>query len=376
AMNFSTTEFMLGRQRCRQWVPLITDQFRLRHVYQIIGFNLLSEASGSYYFTLHLTTMCAPFYTSEQICNPNPKWELDLKDIDNTSAPCVVLRIWQCCKDGADKIILTWGVHFSGLVYIGNKLAEIQPVYFKSNSVIFCMQGGYFTSHYVINTSMQKPVPFLRNVNVIDTLTDKVIYKHVAIKTSHSEIQNSYNLDKLRRLHSLQVEIKKKGIEVQNIKDKISAKSGVHLNNGRETSNSPGPSSHTDSVRYAPKLLTMNSLNKMLQDKPTKVQRQEMVKINKEIEIAKFKTRLLAQEKDKKKCNDSTVKAEIFCNCSDLMENYHILNRESEKIEGVQKEPDSTPRSVSYDKHSVATAKKNVAARIALHLSHTETFGK
>lgn len=41
-------------------------------------------------------------------------------------------------------------------------------------------------------------------------------------------------------------------------------------------------------------------LNYVLQEKPTKVQKQEMSKISKEIEIEKSRTRLLSQEKDKK----------------------------------------------------------------------------
>ncbi|KAJ8954099.1 hypothetical protein NQ318_004404 [Aromia moschata] len=312
-MNFSTSEFVLSRQRCRQWVPLITQQLRLRHVYQIIGFNLLSETAGSYYFTLHLTTMCAPFYTSEQINNPNPKWiELDLKNTANTSASCIVLRIWQHCEDGPDKIVLTWGVNFSGLVYIGNKIAEIQP----------------------------KPVPFLSNLNLVDTLNDKVIYRRIAIKSPNGEVQSSYNLDKLRRLHSLQVEIKKKTIEVENIREKINSNNGLGGNRERESSpRSAGPSSPTSNVRYAPQLLTMNSLNRMLQEKPTKVQKQEMVKISKEIEIARFKTRLLSQEKDKKtvtirqlKQRHCAIFEENEERSSVLMENYHHLSRESEKL--------------------------------------------
>ncbi|KAJ8927867.1 hypothetical protein NQ314_019611 [Rhamnusium bicolor] len=222
---------------------------------------------------------------------------IGFKNTTNTSASCIVLRIWQHCCDGADKIILTWGVHFSGLVYIGNKIAEIQPIYFKSNSVIFFMQGGYYTNHKVINTDLQKPVPFLSNLNVINTLNDKVIYRRIAIKTLRSEVQSSYNINKLRRLHNIQVEIKKKCTEVQNMRDKINVKNGLSFN--VETDSEPltsTPSSSTK-IRYAPQLLTMNSLNRMLQDKPTRVQKQEMVKINKEIEIAKFKARLLSQEK-------------------------------------------------------------------------------
>lgn len=54
-------------------------QQRLRNLIQIFGYNLCGDNNNtdqmtSFYYTLHLATMSAPFYTSEKICNPNPKW--------------------------------------------------------------------------------------------------------------------------------------------------------------------------------------------------------------------------------------------------------------------------------------------------------------
>lgn len=37
---------------------------------------------ASFYYTLHLTTMSAPFYTSEKLENKNPKWaEIEVGDL-------------------------------------------------------------------------------------------------------------------------------------------------------------------------------------------------------------------------------------------------------------------------------------------------------
>ncbi|KAG5887925.1 hypothetical protein JTB14_003021 [Gonioctena quinquepunctata] len=345
-MSFSAQEFMLARQKCRQWVPLITQQFRLRHVYQIIGFNLCPETAGSFYFTLHLTTMCAPFYTSEHLKNPHPKWEeLNLKDMPNGSASCVVLRIWQHDDNGADKIVLTWGVHFSGLCYIGHKIADIQPKYFKNQSVIFYMQGGFYTSHLAVKTGLRKPIPFIKNLNLIDTLRSKVIYKRIAINAGRHEIQNSYNIEKLRRLQYLQIQIRKKGADVQNIRDKINVLNSYNVGSERENpALETVSSSSLSSVRYAPQLLTMNSLNKMLKEKPTTLQKQKMAKISRDIEVAKFKARLLSQEKDKKsvmirasKQKYLEIMEENGERESDLMENYRILSKGSEKLKEYKK---------------------------------------
>lgn len=193
--------------------------------------------------------------------NPHPRWrELDSIEIPNTSATCIVLRIWHHSNNGSDQILLTWGVHFSGLVYLGNKIAEIQPVYFKSNTVIFCMFGGYYTSLKVIKLDLERPIPFLNNLNAIDIRKDKVIYKRVAIKSNLNEIRPSYNLNKLKKIQDLQ--IKKNSLDVQNIQDKIN----IFLNGtNSESERHPKEMNACSSIRYAPQLLTMNCLNKMLQ---------------------------------------------------------------------------------------------------------------
>lgn len=206
--------------------------------------------------------MCAPFYTSEKISNPHPRWkELDDVEIPNTSASCIVLRVWHH-NNNVDQILLTWGVHFSGLVYIGNKIADIQPLYFKTNTVIFYMFGGYYTSLQVIKKDLEKPIPFLNNLNAIDILNDKVIYKRIAVKCQPTETQVSYNIDKLKKIQHLQIQIKRKSSEVQNIQEKIN----VFLNGvNSERENIPQGTNVGTNIRYAPQLLTMNSLNKMLQ---------------------------------------------------------------------------------------------------------------
>ncbi|XP_074032875.1 UV-resistance associated gene isoform X2 [Leptinotarsa decemlineata] len=345
-MSFSALEYMLSRQRGRQWVPLITQQYRLRHVFQIIGFNLSRRMSESFYFTLHLTTMSAPFYTSERMMHPHPKWEeLNQRDMPNGSASCVVLRIWQHCEDGDDKILLTWGVHFSGLCYLGNDSILVQPRYFKDYSVIFCMQGGFYTSHQVIKTDLQIPIPFISNVNVIDTLNSKVIYKKVAIEVSRHEVQRSCNLEKLRRVHDLQIQIRNETVEANHMRDKLNALCGFNQRVETETQSLESDlSGSASSVWYAPQMLTMNSLNKMLKGNTTSLQKQKIMGINKQIEKAKFIIRLLAQEKDKKSVIIRGIKQRFFVITedneekeSDLMENYRQLSREAENLKECKK---------------------------------------
>lgn len=61
-------------------------QLRLRHLYQIMLYNATSQFTSSFYYTLHLTTMCAPFYTSNKNDSLNPKWkELDMNNCPHPS---------------------------------------------------------------------------------------------------------------------------------------------------------------------------------------------------------------------------------------------------------------------------------------------------
>lgn len=77
--------------RWKEWVPLATHQLRLRNLIQVLAFSIkndknrpLEEKSNnkeSFYYTLHLTTMSSPFYTSEKLETDSPKW----KEIEITS---------------------------------------------------------------------------------------------------------------------------------------------------------------------------------------------------------------------------------------------------------------------------------------------------
>ena len=39
-----------------------------------MAYNVPSERGTKVYYTLHVTSMSSPFYTSEKLHHPNPKW--------------------------------------------------------------------------------------------------------------------------------------------------------------------------------------------------------------------------------------------------------------------------------------------------------------
>ncbi|RZC33793.1 sporulation-specific protein 15 [Asbolus verrucosus] len=345
-MNFTLSDSLLGRQRSRQWTPLVTQQYRLRHVHQIFGLNFPHlPKKCTYYYTLHLTTMSAPFYTSEKLESVNPKWsELDQRNLPNLATTALVLRVWQHVCDGPDTIISTWGINLSGLVYLGNKIAEIQPAFFNPNTVIFNIRGGFFTSHHVINRDSARPPPFIDNLNL--KMTDdgnKQIFRKTSIQTLKSEVRSSYNINKLRKLHSLQVTIRNKSLDVQVVREKIEVKCGMHNLEKQSLPETPHSSSPSN-IRYAPQLLTMKSVNKMLEEKPTIMQKKEMIKMRNEIEVEQFKSKLLSQERDKKSALIRRLKNK-FKDLVDkneeknleLMDNYYELSKEAEKLKDLRK---------------------------------------
>ncbi|XP_026484134.2 uncharacterized protein LOC113392070 isoform X2 [Vanessa tameamea] len=206
---------MFGRPRCREWTPLTTQQLRLRSLIQIVGYNIRPPErcthQCSYYLTLHHTTMSAPFYTSERICSPHPKWkEIDSEITQRMSSTNVVIRIWchilmppckdedEKCEQVQDTIIQTWGVYFSGLRYIGANLAlNFTSDCFKSNTLVFQMHGGYFCSYKSLKLDVIPPENELEqgslssdsstktNVSKI-TLESKVLQSHKIINESRS----------------------------------------------------------------------------------------------------------------------------------------------------------------------------------------------
>ncbi|XP_069363378.1 UV radiation resistance-associated gene protein [Maniola hyperantus] len=206
---------MFGRPRCREWTPLTTQQLRLRSLIQIVGYNIRPPEwcmhQCSYYLTLHHTTMSAPFYTSERICSPHPKWkEIDSEITQRMSSTNIVIRIW-ChillppSKDDEEKpglmqdtVIQTWGIYFSGLRYIGANLSlNFTSDCFKSNTLVFQMHGGYFCSYKSLKLDVIPPENELEQGSLSSdssgktscfkiTLESKLIQNYKLMKESRS----------------------------------------------------------------------------------------------------------------------------------------------------------------------------------------------
>lgn len=158
-----------------------------------------------------------------------------------------------------DITLFTWGVSFTGLAYIGPKLPTNLETILVENSLIFHLHGGYFAPMYCFLTA-----PDLKR------------YLHMNINAA--EVKNSYTVSKLSSLRSKMQALKQQTESVQALRLRIASGDDFHTPKYPQT-----------------------TLSRLLQ--PRRVNREkkaEIVKIRKELEMARFRTKLLEQERARK----------------------------------------------------------------------------
>lgn len=172
------------------------------------------------------------------------------------------MRLWRrTTKEdpSSDVTVFTWGISFTGLTYIGPKLPNNLTSILHDNSLIFHLHGGFFTPSFCLTA-----VPDSK--------------KYLAMALNVSEVRNSYTVSKLCSLRSKMQALKQQTDSVQNLRDRIA--SGESL--------------------LVPKY-PQSSLNRLLQ--PRKVSREKRAQIQsikKDLEVAKFRNKLLEQERIRK----------------------------------------------------------------------------
>ncbi|XP_015171627.1 PREDICTED: UV radiation resistance associated protein isoform X1 [Polistes dominula] len=294
--------------RYKTWLPLATQQLRLRSLIQIIGYKLRTNVNSEiswFYYTLHRTTMSSPIYTSELIDNANPRWSsLEVPTLHATgysSASEIILRLWKRTAMGSntsDIIVFTWGISFTGLAYIGPKLPNNMEKILKENSIIFYFNGGFFTPAYCFITTPE-------------------LKRYLRISVNTSEVKDSYTVNKLTSLRSKMQALKQQTNSVEALRKRIA--SGDNF----------------QTPKYP-----QSSLNRLFQPRTVNREKKaEILKIRKELEMAKFRTKLLEQERARKMGElrvlnqlHATITEENQDHGSDLMERYRELNKDIERL--------------------------------------------
>lgn len=160
---------MFTRPRCRVFEPLATSQIRLRNLIKITGININCDCEDKkflLYFTLHLSAFSKPFYTSEKLeYRSKIDWpEINCQMIETSSQKFICVRVWKKSDskiqnegvcDSADEMLFLWGVYFTGLVSI----VSGESLQFRKNTLLFHLFGGIFTSHeQIIDQTLESQI--------------------------------------------------------------------------------------------------------------------------------------------------------------------------------------------------------------------------
>ncbi|XP_046490380.1 UV radiation resistance-associated gene protein isoform X1 [Neodiprion pinetum] len=331
--------------RYKVWLPLATQQLRLRNLIQVIGYNLKIENSSTdgkewFYYTLHRTNMSSPLYTSEPIDNTCPKWAgLDVPVLHATghsAASDIVLRLWRKTDmqgTNTDVTILACGLSLTGLVYLGTKLPSNLDSCMKDNSLIFHLQGGYFTPPCCC-------------------LNPPELKRYIAISVQAADVRDSYTVNKLCSLRSKMQALKQQSEAARALRDRIAL--------GYESQNQ---------VVYP-----QSTLNRLLQPKQAnRKKRAESLRIRKELEVARFRTKLLDQERIKKVGEIRTlnqvhtsIAEENQDHGSDLMEKYRELNRDIERLREWRQSQTETREAYAYTTTRLAHRRMQLISELGL----------
>ncbi|XP_037959877.1 UV radiation resistance-associated gene protein isoform X2 [Teleopsis dalmanni] len=253
------------RPRCREWIPLSTQQLRLRNLVQIQGQNIQCNIAGEVfiYYTLHSNKKSSAFYISESLPRQHSehKWmDINCSEILKSNLNCVCVKVWAHIKDGKqsqnfqnepeskrnelisalskelskclstnnlkcspDEILFTWGVYFSGLIPLINQ-SDFKCV---ANSLIFLMNGVYFVSpaNFAENgfrEQLSHTIPTVSNLQIdsinseevkccldtseCETQKSQTNRRNTKLLCPTLDVRKSYSLDKLLKIQNVQRE--------------------------------------------------------------------------------------------------------------------------------------------------------------------------
>lgn len=331
---------MFTRARCRTFEPLVTTQLRLRNLIKVTLINFHCDDKNSVlYYTLHLSAFSKPFYTSEKVdCRRTLEWpEINCPLVDESSHKFVCVRVWirdnRSSESSADKMLLLWGVYFSGLVPVTNR----EDIKYKDNTLLFHLYGGTFTSPDQIllirtipnttncdqnsakyssgsnfsqtNGSNHKLSPDLlaepletgpnphENGTVMDIMSESKYLKvrYVYLDFPKNEIQESYSVERLLKIQEIQRWIKLKQENSKMLADRICMKSAACLNLELIMSKP---------VFYEPqkqpgmgRTLSLLLSQQKAQPKPEMILKVHELHVK--VECARFRIKLLTKERDR-----------------------------------------------------------------------------
>lgn len=323
---------MFTRPRCRKFEPLATSQLRLRNLIKVSIVNFegdCDDKSDLLYFTLHLSAFSKPFYTSEKVeCRSKIEWpEINCQQLDTCGQKFVCVRMWRKRSDNRTKIqssssndemLFLWGVYFSGLECV------VGGEHFKSNTLLFHLSGGTFTSREQIlneivcdqKTYSSSPNPSVTNGGSSrpspeslprsiksESATESKQLRYIKLDFPKNEVQPSYTLDRLLRLQEMQRRIHLKQESSTMLAERICTKSAACLDLELIIAKP---------VFYEPQKQPGmgRTLSRLLatQDAPPKPETiLQIHELRKKGECARFRIKLLTQQRDRTRHSNKSL---------------------------------------------------------------------
>ena len=288
-----------------QWFPLATQQLRLRSVSEVCVYHPRSgpgPEDQEYHLTFHSTPLSPPLYTSPP-CRPLDSWltwpDLEQKLEEFGGVRSVIVRLWR-----SSQAITVWGVAFSGLVCLGEKISRSVAASLQPESFVFRLHQHYFVS----NQSLAQPLRQERFLEVPYMTVD-------SCKSSYDRESLTNLTARLRKMNQL---------ELQNNRVKKDISSRLEA----------GPSMG----RY----LSETTLRQQIFSVQPKHPATKMAELGLTVKIenTKFRLDLLRAERNRIK-REIQIKLEVKQKIleggdevnNSLMENYHSLSKDREKLE-------------------------------------------
>ena len=303
ALSSSPSVKKLSASSPLKWFPLATHQLRLRSLSSVVVYQPSCPGSQSedFHLTFHETPLSPPLYTTtalrptdDRLCWP----DLDHKLTEFGGARSVIVRLW-----AGSEAVTVWGVTFSGLLCVGEKVSQSLATSLEKNSFVFRLHQHYFVS----NQSLVVPLRQERFIEVPYMTVD-------SCKSSYDRESLTNLTGTLRKLNQ---------IELQN--NRVKKDISHRLEPGTKVSSVASTSLRQQIFTVQPK----HPSTKMAE-----------LTISVKIENIKFRIDLLRQERNriKKEIKAKLESKQKILDCGDevnsnLMENYHSLSKDREKLE-------------------------------------------
>lgn len=350
-----------------QWFPLASQQLRLRSLSQVHLFHPTpshdeekGELESFYHLTFHETAMSSPFYTTRPARLQEDRVSWVEMDQDTYSDPAIsrlggirgcVIRIWkqdlnqshvttqrsvdqslpsrtrdsnsssvsspgrelEQVKDEPDSksVQCVWGVNFSGLICVGNKLMKSLTQNFSFNGLVFRIHSNYFVPRECFVGFSEDLTPPLR------------FFEIPGVHTDAGKI--SYDRSALRKMHWTLRALKQRAGANEQFKRDILTR-GIDPNT-------------TDMT--VPTMTRQTSLRQQIFARQTKLPgtKKEEIGLSVQIEAERLKVATLREEKERflQELENKREKKRTSCLEYDelngiLMENIHNLSKDKEKL--------------------------------------------